>query len=161
MSSALTDYGWKILYATITTIVVVVLGIVVFWAIRGFLPGSRVVEMPLSTTAGAGTPNYSPTDADFNFYYVDWCPYCKDALPAVRSLSTLVAGQLYGLATVHVNLINCESQPSTCRTAGVDGYPSYSLVTPQGKHRYAGPPKTATYEQFLVSALGPKKSAPS
>jgi hypothetical protein len=156
--SGLSDYGWKALYAMITTIVVLVLGIIVFWAIRGFLPGSRIVEVPLSTTIGVDSPNYSPTDADFNFYYVDWCPYCQDALPAVRSLSTLVSDQLYGLTTVHVN---CESQPSTCRTAGVDGYPSYSLVTPQGKHHYAGPPKTATYEQFLVSALGPKKKSPS
>jgi hypothetical protein len=150
------DYGWKALYATITTVVVLILVVVIFWAIRGFLPGSRIVEIPLSQTPGG-----VPTDADFNVYYVDWCPYCKDALPAVRSLSTEVMGKLYGMATVHVNLINCESQPSTCRTAGVDGYPSYSLVTMQGKHRYSGPPKTATYEQFLVSALGPKKSATS
>ena len=60
-------------------------------------------------------------------------------------------------------MVDCESEGEKCRAANVDGYPSYSLVAPHKTFHYAGPPKTATYEQFLVSALGPKKpaSAPS
>lgn len=151
----LSDYAWKALHAALITVVVLVFGIALFWALRGFLPASRIVELPLSITA----PGSGPFTADFNFYYTSWCPYCTDATPAVRSLNTLVQGATYGNATVSVNFVNCETNSAKCRTAGVDGYPSYSLVTPQKTFHYAGPPKTATYEQFLVSALGPRKLA--
>lgn len=151
------DYGWKALHASLITFTVLFVGFVLFWAFRGFLPGSRVVVIPPSTVIGG--PNYSPSEADFNFYYVNWCPYSIDAAPAVRSLNTLVQGNKYGNATIHVKLIDCETETEKCRVAGVDGYPSYSLVTPQKTFHYAGPPKTLTYEKFLISALGPKKSA--
>ena len=160
----LSDYGWKALHAALITFVVLFVGFVAFWAFRGFPIGSRILEIPLSTTAGA-SPNEgagvadrgAPIDADFNFYYTTWCPYSADAMPAVRSLSTLVTANKYGVATVRVKFIDCETESSKCRVANVQGYPSYSLVTPQKTFQYEGPPRTDTYEHFLISALGPKK----
>ena len=152
----LVDYLWKALHASLITFTVLLVAFVLFWALRGFLPGSVIVEVPPETRRGM--PG-APYDVDFNFYYVNWCPFSVDALPAVRSLNTLVKGSVYGLATVHVKMIDCETESEKCRVANVDGYPSYSLVAPHKTFNYAGPPKTATYEQFLVSALGPKKSA--
>jgi hypothetical protein len=150
----LSDYGWKALHAALITFTVLFVGFVLFWAFRGFLPASRIIELPVSDTLAG-----PPTEADFNFYFTTWCPYSQSATPAVRSLNTLVQGNKYGNATVRVNFIDCETESAKCRVAGVDGYPSYSLVTPQKTFRYAGPPKTSTYEEFLISALGPKKSA--
>jgi len=150
----LSDYGWKALHAALITIVVLFVGFVAFWAFRGFPIGSRILEMPLSTTLGE---TGAPFDADFNFYYTTWCPYSADATPAVRSLSTLTAANKYGVATVRVKFIDCETESAKCRVANVQGYPSYSLVTPQKTFEYKGPPRTDTYEHFLVSALGPKK----
>ena len=154
----LIDYLWKALHASLITFTVLLTALVLFWGFRGFLPGSAIVEAPPPTRLG--TPG-APYDADFNFYYVNWCPFSVDALPAVRSLSTLVTGAKYGLATVKVNLIDCETEREKCRVANVDGYPSYSLVAPHKTFNYAGPPKVATYEHFLVSALGPKKTGSS
>lgn len=154
----LIDYLWKALHASLITVTVLLVALVLFWGFRGFLPGSAIVEAPPPTRAG--TPG-APYDADFNFYYVNWCPFSIDALPAVRSLNTLVHGAKYGLATVKVNLIDCETEREKCRVANVDGYPSYSLVAPHKTFNYAGPPKVATYEHFLVSALGPKKTGSS
>ena len=70
----LSDYGWKALHAALITFVVLFVGFVAFWAFRGFPIGSRILEIPLSTTAGA-SPNEgagvadrgAPIDADFNF----------------------------------------------------------------------------------------------
>ena len=152
----LIDYLWKALHASLITFTVLLTAFVLFWGLRGFLPGSAIVESPPPTRTG--TPG-APYDVDFNFYYVNWCPFSVDALPAVRSLNTLVQGVKYGLATVKVNLIDCEIEVEKCRVANVDGYPAYSLVAPHKTFNYAGPPKTATYEHFLVSALGPKKSS--
>lgn len=162
----LIDYLWKALHASLITVTVLLVAFVLFWALRGFLPGSVIVEAPPPTQYIPGGSNRgvvptSPYDADFNFYYVNWCPFSIDALAAVRSLNTLVQGAKYGLATVKVNLIDCEIESEKCRVANVDGYPSYSLVAPQKTFNYAGPPKTATYEHFLVSALGPKKTESS
>lgn len=146
------DYGWKALHAALITVVVLFAFATFFWAFRGFLPASRLVEMP---TVTGGVSN----EADFNFYYVSWCPYSQDAIPAVQSLNTLVQGNLYGRRKVNVKLINCEIDTAKCRMAGVDAYPTYILSASDKSRHYSGPPKTATFEQFLIEALGPKTTA--
>jgi hypothetical protein len=147
------DYAWKALHAALITLVIMFAFVTFFWAFRGFLPASRLVTSP------PGTGGVSD-EADFNFYYVTWCPFSEDALPAVKSLKTLVQGSLYGGRKVKVNLINCEIETSKCRLAGVDSYPTYVLSASDKTRNYSGPPKTATYEEFLISALGPKTTPP-
>lgn len=148
------DYGWKALHAALITAVVLFAFATFFWAFRGFLPASRLVELPPET---GGVSNV----ADFNFYYVSWCPFSQDAIPPVQSLNTLVEGNLYGRRKVKVNLINCEMDTAKCRMAGVDAYPTYILSASDKSRHYSGPPKTATFEQFLIDALGPKTKSPA
>jgi thiol-disulfide isomerase/thioredoxin len=141
----------KILTAGWFTLVAIVIFVGFFWAFRGFPPGSRLVVAELPTEN-----DLLANEATFMFFYTEWCPYSQDALPKVKSLSETVQGSTYGGKTVTVKLINCENEKSTCRTYGVSAYPTYKLITASKAYEYSGPPRTSTYEQFLVSALGSK-----
>ena len=140
-----------ILTAAWFTLVAIVIFVGFFWAFRGFPPGSRLVvgELPTENDLLAN-------EATFMFFYTEWCPYSQDDIPKVKSLSETVQGSTYGGKIVTVKLVNCDNEQSTCRTYGVSAYPTYKLITASKAYEYSGPPRTATYEQFLVSALGSK-----
>jgi hypothetical protein len=43
---------------------------------------------------------------------------------------------------------------------GGQSNPTYKLITASKVYEYSGPPRTATYEEFLTSALGNKVAKP-
>lgn len=142
----------KILTAGWFTLIAIFIFLSFYWAFRGFPPGSRIIigELP--------TENELLADqATLMFFYTEWCPYSQEAMPTIKSLAEIVKGYTYGGKNVEVTLINCENDSETCRKYGVTAYPTYKLVTASKVFEYLGPARTATYEQFLVSALGEKK----
>jgi len=145
----------KSLTAAWFTLLALVIFIGFFWAFRGFPPGSRLVvgELPTENDLLAD-------QATFMFFYTDWCPYSEDALPKVRSLAGIVPDFTYGGKTVSVETVNCEVDRSKCRSYSVTAYPTYKLITASKVYEYSGPPRTATYEEFLTSALGNKVAKP-
>jgi thiol-disulfide isomerase/thioredoxin len=142
----------KIFTAGWFTLIVLVIFFGFFWAFRGFPPGSRLVvgELPTSNDLKAN-------QATFLFFYTQWCPYSQDAIPKVKSLSELVGGFTYGGNVVTVNPINCEAEEKLCNRYGVTAYPTYKLITASKVYEYSGPPRTSTYEEFIVTALGAKE----
>ena len=142
----------KILTAAWFTLIAIVIFLGFYWAFRGFPPGSRLVvgELPTENDLQAN-------QATFLFFYTQWCPYSEEAIPKVKSLSDVVGGFTYGGKVVTVNPINCEAEDKTCRRYGVTAYPTYKLITASKVYEYSGPPRTSTYEEFIISALGAKE----
>lgn len=142
----------KILTAVWFTLIALVIFLGFFWAFRGFPPGSRLVvgELPTENDLQAN-------QATFLFFYTQWCPYSQDAIPKVKSLAELVKGFTYGGKVVAVNSINCEAEEKMCNRYGVTAYPTYKLITASKVYEYSGPPRTSTYEEFIVTALGAKE----
>ncbi len=137
------------LITALFTIVVLVVFVVAYWAFRGFLPGSKVVEQPLPT------PNdIDGTTAHFKLYGVKWCPYSAEAKEKMQSFEGIVNQNTYGGKHVVIEFIDCESQKDECSLYKIVAYPTYKLVTSIKMFEYMGPPSTETYRTFLVSALG-------
>jgi hypothetical protein len=123
--------------------------VITYWAFRGFLPGSRVVEQPL----------VAPNDLDgqtatFRLFYVNWCPYSKDALVAVKQLEHTISGFTYGKKRILIEYTDCETHRDECALFKADAYPTYKLITSVKMYEYIGPANVRTYRTFLESALG-------
>jgi hypothetical protein len=129
--------------------------VVLYWAFRGFLPGSRVVELPLVAPNGMDT-----NSATFKIFHVKWCPYSREAVEKVKQLQAFIDenGYKYGGKTIKIEYVDCESKKSECSTYSVEAYPTYKLETSAKMYEYLGPPDLSTYRTFFVSALG-KESA--
>jgi len=130
-----------------------ILFVLLYWAFRGFLPGSRVVEQPL----------VAPTDLDgktakFKLFHVKWCPYSKDAVDKMKEFEGLLSQYTYGGKRVVVEYIDCEVLKDDCALYKIDAYPTYKLETSIKMFEYVGPASTDAYTVFLESALG--KEAP-
>ena len=155
VSSVSPFYGGlsKVLTAGWFTLVALVIFLTFFWAFRGFPPASRIVvgELPTENDLLAN-------QATFMFFYTEWCPYSQEALPKVNSLAEVVKGFTYGGKNVKVSLVNCENDSDTCRKYGVTAYPTYKLITSSKAYEYSGPARVATYEEFIVTALGAKEA---
>lgn len=135
------------------TLFLFVLFVVSYWAFRGFLPGSRVVEQALVAPS-----SLDENSAKLRLFYVDWCPYSKDALKKVRDLEELLKTLSYGGKRVAIDYVNCEVNKDECALYKVDGYPTYKLEISTKMYEYVGPASLESYRAFLVKALGKEVS---
>lgn len=134
------------------TLFVCIVFIVTYWAFRGFLPGSKVIEMPLPA------PNeLDGKTSTFKLFYVQWCPYSREAVDKFNSLKDVVSDYTYGGKRVKLELVDCEIHKDDCALYKVDAYPTYKLETSIKMFEYVGPADIETYQTFLVSALGAKQ----
>lgn len=139
-------------------VALVVLGaiVIVFWGVRGFLPGSRLMEQPLP----------APNDLDankavFKMFFTNWCPHCRNAKPKWASFETLLKNNsfTYGGKTITLEKINCEVDKGQCARYRADAYPTYKLITDKKMYEYIGPPDVTAWRTFLKSALGTETPA--
>lgn len=149
MSSTAVEFLLSSLIAAGVTVVALCIFVGIYWIFRGFPPASRMV---VEEVQEIGIPNDKAT---LLFFYTKWCPYSKEAMPAIHSLETIIKERTYGGKTVTVEHINCESD-TKCSEHKVDSYPSYKLKTSSKTFEYLGPPKTTVLREFLVDALGPE-----
>jgi hypothetical protein len=134
------------------TLFVCIVFVVTYWAFRGFLPGSKVVEMPLP----------APNDLDgktatFKLFHVKWCPHSREAFDKVQELKSVVEQFTFGGKRVKIQDIDCELDKGECSLYKVDAYPTYKLETSVKMFEYLGPSDLQTYQTFLESALGKKQ----
>jgi hypothetical protein len=125
--------------------------VILYWAFRGFLPGSRVVELELvqQNTLGAKA-------AKFTIFHVKWCPYSKDAVEIMKQFKGLIDehGYTYGGRRIEIAFVDCDSKKRECSLYKVDAYPTYKLETGEKMYEYIGPADISAYRTFLVAALG-------
>ena len=140
------------LIAASFTLLLCVIFVVVYWAFRGFLPGSKVIEMPLPA------PNdLDGVTAKFKLFYVRWCPYSREALDKFEMFKDVVSQFTYGGKHVKLELIDCETHKDDCTLFKIEAYPTYKLETSVKMFEYIGPADIETYQTFLVAALGDKE----
>ena len=70
------------------TLVLFVVFVVIYRFVRGFMPGSRVLEQPLP-----GPSDLDSQTAKFKLFYTNWCPHCTSAKPIWDSFETLMKNQ--------------------------------------------------------------------
>ena len=136
------------------TLVLFVVFVVIYRFVRGFMPGSRVLEQPLP-----GPSDLDSQTAKFKLFYTNWGPHCTSAKPIWDSFETLIKNQgyTYGGKTVVIEKINCETEKGKCSRYQVDSYPTFKLETNQKLYEYQGPADQSVWRTFLSSALGPEK----
>lgn len=146
--------------ATTLGVTIVLFGVFValYWAVRGFFPGSRLYEQELP-----GPNDLDAKTVKFHMFYTNWCPHCKNAKPKWASLEQLMKNQqyTYGGKSVQLNKVNCETDPGQCSRYGADAYPTFKLETNSKLYEYVGPADVQTWRTFLKTALGTETSTAS
>lgn len=148
---------WSAMAVTLgVSVVVFAVFVGLFWAVKGFMPGSRLYEQDLP----------SPNDLDsqtavFRMFYVNWCPHCKDAKPVWKRMEQLLENQkvTFGGKTIRMEQVNCELDKGTCSKYRADAYPTFKLETNKKVYEYVGAPDLKLWTTFFTSALGKKEKS--
>ena len=91
--------------------------------------------------------------AEFNMYYVNWCPHCQTAKPEFKNLMNKSSGKFNG-SPIKFNMIDCEKNPDIAEKEGVEGYPTFILKNNGQSDNYQGERTLNGFESFLNEQLG-------
>lgn len=82
------------------------------------------------------------TDKEVNastitMYHVDWCGYCKKAMPEFKKLQEY-DGQIIHDNLLHVKLVDCDEEPEVAKKENISSYPTIKLEHKNKTHEYEG-----------------------
>ena len=92
------------------------------------------------------------------FFYVDWCPHCKNAKPEWAAFKEQIGtGSVNGHKISFIE-VDCEKEKGMAAQWGVKGYPTIKAKLGDGKVvDYDAKPSTSVLSQFLDSITGAAK----
>lgn len=113
-------------------------------------------------------PEYAPnkefiepdesSDAEVIIFTVDWCPYCKKAMPVWKKFQEEYDGKNINGYVLNFRTINCtdENDPDVKEMLSkfkIDGYPTIKLLKDGDAITYDAKPEFNTLQQFLQTVL--------
>jgi len=138
----------------IVSFAVVCIFVGVYYAIRGFPPGARVIiKKPIIGD------HVKENQAKFMFFYVTWCPHCKKAQQPWYSFKELFKNRhyTYGGKEVIFEEINCEADKGKAALYQISSYPTFKLETDEKIFEMDEKPNSDTFRNFLIKSLGSEK----
>lgn len=82
-------------------------------------------------------------------FYSPGCPHCRKAAPEIKK----VAEKLDGIAKVGVVDCNSNEGSPICSHHGIQGVPSFKILSPQGSEDYDGPVNLRSLREAIVKTV--------
>lgn len=98
------------------------------------------------------------SDAELLIFTVDWCPYCKKAMPIWKKFKEEYDGKTINGYNLNFRTINCTDENDAevkdmLNKYSVDGYPTIKLLKDGDAITYDAKPEFNTLQQFLQTVL--------
>lgn len=140
----------------ITAIIVSIIFIIVsYYAVTSIMKKKIGSEAEFSDVANNGT---NVGETDIKFFYVDWCPYCKKALPDWQSFCDEYNGK-----KVNRYIINCDRNGTNCTDENdpevkanmekydIKSFPTVILFKDNKKYEFDAKVTKNALEQFVMT----------
>jgi len=97
-------------------------------------------------------------EVELLMFTVDWCPYCKKALPVWNEFRNEYDGKNINGYTIVFRTINCtdEKDPEVkemLNKYSIEGYPTIKLIKDNETISYDAKPEIKTLEQFIHTVI--------
>ena len=88
------------------------------------------------------------------FFYTEWCPYCKQALPEIDKFEKYINGlNEENDYIITLSKIDCDKNTTMADKYKVEGYPTIKLIYKGNVYNYDAKPKSENLKQFLDSSI--------
>ena len=88
------------------------------------------------------------------FFYTEWCPYCKQALPEIDKFEEYINGlNEENDYIITLSKIDCDKNTTMADKYKVEGYPTIKLIYKGNVYNYDAKPKSENLKQFLDSSI--------
>ncbi len=135
----------------ITIVTIVLLTVVAMYAYKTYIkPMLAPVYVPNKEFVEEGVEG---GEADFIFFYVNWCPHCKSAMPAWDSVKTRYNERKINNTTVYFREVDCEKNEEEADKYKVTGYPTIKLLRGSEIIEFDAKPTEDALTQFLHTVL--------
>jgi len=88
------------------------------------------------------------------FFYTEWCPYCKQALPEIKKFENHIATQnAKNDYVITLTKIDCDKNSTIADKYKVEGYPTIKLIYKNEVYNYDAKPNKANLIKFLETSI--------
>tara|TARA_Y100001958_G_C21237995_1_gene564874 strand:+ start:532 stop:996 length:465 start_codon:yes stop_codon:yes gene_type:complete len=93
------------------------------------------------------------SDADLYFFYTEWCPYCKTAMPVWDRFEKKIGKKRVKDRKINFIKVDCGKEKDLADKYDIKGYPTIKMVVDDKVIEYDAKTEIDTLHQFLNSSL--------
>lgn len=145
--------SWKLFFIMVAIVILIVA--IVFVYKKYLVPKMNPTYAPNKEFIDKGEDS---SDAELLIFTVDWCPYCKKAMPVWKKFKEEYDGKTINGYNLNFRTINCTDENDAevkdmLNKYGIDGYPTIKLLKDGDAITYDAKPEFNTLQQFLKTVL--------
>ena len=145
--------SWKLFFIMVAIVILIVA--IVFVYKKYLVPKMNPTYAPNKEFIEKGEEE---KDAELLILTVDWCPYCKKAMPVWKKFQADYNGKTINGYNLNFRTINCTDENDAevkelLNKYSVDGYPTIKLLKDGDAITYDAKPEFNTLQQFLQTVL--------
>ena len=145
--------SWKLFFIMVAIVILIVA--IVFVYKKYLVPKMNPTYAPNKEFIEKGEEE---NDAELLIFTVDWCPYCKKAMPVWKKFQAEYNGKTINGYNLNFRTINCTDENDAevkelLNKYSVDGYPTIKLLKDGDAITYDAKPEFNTLQQFLQTVL--------
>jgi thiol-disulfide isomerase/thioredoxin len=103
-------------------------------------------------TAG-GEIGQTGKNVDLYFFYTNWCPHCKNAMPVWKQFKSDMKDKTVKGTQINFIEVDCEKEKNIADQFNVKGYPTIKLVKGNQVIEYDAKPNVDTLHEFINTSL--------
>ena len=98
-------------------------------------------------------------EVEIIMFSVDWCPYCKKAMPIWKEFKEEYSGKVINGYKLNFETVNCTDEKDNnvvemLEKYNIEGYPTIKLLKDDEVITFDAKPERASLEKFLQTVLG-------
>ena len=146
-------FSWKLFFIMVA--IVILIAAIVFVYKKYLVPKMNPTYAPNKEFIEKSDEE---KDAELLIFTVDWCPYCKKAMPVWKKFQAEYDGKTINGYNLNFRTINCTDENDAevkemLNKYGIDGYPTIKLLKDGDAITYDAKPEFNTLQQFLQTVL--------
>jgi thiol-disulfide isomerase/thioredoxin len=140
-----------------TLLLIIVLAIIIsgvfYFVYNNYIKNSIIKNHSLNKEFISRDKNTS-NDVLIMFFYTEWCPYCKQALPEIKKFENHIASQnAKNDYVITLTKIDCDKNSTIADKYKVEGYPTIKLIYKNEVYNYDAKPNNANLIKFLETSI--------
>jgi thiol-disulfide isomerase/thioredoxin len=140
-----------------TLLLIIILAIIIsgvfYFVYNNYIKNSIIKNHSLNKEFISRDKNTS-NDVLIMFFYTEWCPYCKQALPEIKKFENHIASQnAKNDYVITLTKIDCDKKSTIADKYKVEGYPTIKLIYKNEVYNYDAKPNNANLIKFLETSI--------
>jgi thiol-disulfide isomerase/thioredoxin len=135
------------------TILIIIFSGVFYFVYTNYIKNNIIKNHSLNREFVSKNKN-SSNDVVILFFYTEWCPYCKQALPEIKKFEDYITTQnAKNDYKIMLTKIDCDKNSVLADKYKVEGYPTIKLIYKKEVYNYDAKPDKISLIKFLESSI--------